>query len=49
MQITHQYDPETGNMKQIVTAKELRRMLRAAGESLVRPKDFGPNDEWFTK
>ena len=46
---THVYDVERGGMRQIVPPWRLRQILRAQGESLSRPKDFGPNDEWNTK
>lgn len=45
-QITHQRDPDTGYMVQIVTPTELRRILHRDGDNLERPKDFGPCDEW---
>lgn len=45
-QITHVVDPDDGHLTQIVTAAELRRILRADGETLDRPDDFGPLDEW---
>lgn len=33
-------------MIQIVSAARLRAILRRDGESLSRPDDFGPDDEW---
>ena len=45
-QITHRRDPDTGHMIQIVSPAELRRVLRADGDSLAPPRDFGPDDEW---
>lgn len=45
-QITHRKDPETGRMIQVVTPATLRRILRRDGDSLARPRDFGPDDEW---
>ena len=49
-QVTHENDvhPVTGKryLRQIVSARELRNALRRDGESLARPKDFGPDDEW---
>lgn len=45
-QVTHRRDPETGRMIQIVSAAELRRILRRDGESLARPDGFGDDDEW---
>jgi hypothetical protein len=44
-EITHQMD-EDGHMRQIVTARQLTEILREDGDSLDRPKDFGPDDEW---
>lgn len=46
-QITHRRAPDTGCMAQIVSAAELRRVLRSAGDSLRRPNDFRPGDEWY--
>lgn len=34
-------------LRQVVSAAELRRILRRQGESTARPKDFGPLDEWL--
>jgi hypothetical protein len=45
-QITHRRDPDTGRMVQIVSPRDLRRILRRNGESTERPKDFRPDDEW---
>lgn len=45
-EITHRKDPETGALRQCVCPERLREILRADGESLDRPKDFGPQDEW---
>ena len=47
-QITHKQD-DNGIMRQLVTPAELRRMLRANGDTLSRPKDFAPDDEWFVE
>lgn len=46
-QVTHVVDPESGRLQQIVTPAQLRKILRAQGESLARPADFRPYDEWF--
>lgn len=46
MQITHEPD-ENGVMRQIVPAAVLRDILDGSGEDYTRPKEFGPNDEWF--
>lgn len=48
-QITHVRDPETGALRQVVTAEELRRILRRAGDSLSRPTDFTEDDEWCVR
>jgi hypothetical protein len=45
-QITHRIDPETRAMVQLVTPTELRRILRRSGDTLDRPRGFGPADEW---
>jgi len=45
-QITHQPDPDTGALRQIVSAATLREILDADGDSYERPADFGPEDEW---
>lgn len=45
-EITHRVDRETGHVVQLVSPERLREILVADGESLARPKDFGPNDEW---
>lgn len=47
MEITHQTCPYTGNLVQIVSPEDLLRILRRQGESLDRPKDFRPGDEWI--
>lgn len=50
-QVTHVHDVDDQGrkyMRQCVSAAELRRILRRNGESLSRPKDFGPLDEWDT-
>ena len=47
-QITHQMDPDTGHMRQIVPPHVLRAILDADGDSYERPADFGPDDEWDT-
>jgi hypothetical protein len=41
-------DPETGEtyLRQIASPRELRRILRASGDSVDRPKDFRPRDGW---
>lgn len=44
-QITHQRD-ENGHLRQIVSAETLRNILIDSGDTLDRPKDFGPLDEW---
>lgn len=33
-------------LRQIVSPSELLRILQRDGETLERPKDFGPDDEW---
>lgn len=43
-EITHRN--EDGRMVQIVTPERLTEILREQGESLSRPSDFGPKDEW---
>ena len=43
-EITHRQ--EDGRMVQVVTPERLTEILREQGESLAKPKDFGPNDEW---
>lgn len=48
-QITHVRaiaDDGVSYLRQVVSAATLRRILRAAGDSTARPKDFGPRDEW---
>lgn len=45
-EITHRVDRETGHVVQLVSPERLREILVADSESLARPKDFGPNDEW---
>lgn len=44
MQITHK--TVDGKLVQIVSAAEMRKILRQNGERIQRPKDFGPDDEW---
>lgn len=44
-EITHRRDDD-GNYVQIVSAARLREILEDDGESLDRPKHFGPRDEW---
>lgn len=44
-EITHQIGDD-GHYVQIVTPRTLRRILRRQGETLRRPADFGPGDEW---
>lgn len=43
---THTRDPETGAMRQIVSAERLREILDAEGSDYSRPGDFSPSDEW---
>ena len=43
---THEVDPETKKYVQVVTARRLREVLRASGDTLTRPSWFGPEDEW---
>lgn len=48
-EITHTKDTdESGRnyMRQVVSPKRLREILRKDGDALDRPKDFGPLDEW---
>ena len=45
MQITHEV--VDGKLVQIVSPKTLRKILRQNGDTLARPKDFGPEDEWL--
>lgn len=45
-QITHRTD-ENGNLKQIVTAAELRRVLDQDGSSHDKPADWADADEWY--
>lgn len=47
-QVTHRRDPDTGRMVQIVDGATLRRILRRSGDTLTRPADWGPDDEWYT-
>lgn len=47
-QITHQRDPETGAMRQIVPASVLRQVLDSEGSDYSRPADFSADDEWNT-
>ena len=44
-QITHEKDDD-GNMRQIVSAETLRKILTADGDTLAKPKWFGAKDEW---
>lgn len=46
-QTTHVQDVD-GNYRQVVSAKELTRILKREGSSLERPRAFGPDDEWYT-
>lgn len=46
IQITHENDPETGFLVQIVDARTLRAILDETGSSYERPDFFGPDDEW---
>lgn len=48
-QITHQPDPHTGALKQVVPPEVLRDILDADGDTYARPKHFGPADEWNTE
>lgn len=48
-EITHQYDPDTGHIRQIVSPQRLREILDASDDNYDRPKDFRPNDEWNVK
>lgn len=43
---THRKDPDTGNMRQVVSPERLREILDADGDSYDPPSDFGPDDEW---
>lgn len=43
-QITHVY--REGRMIQIVSPSELKKELKRQGETLSKPKDWSPNDEW---
>lgn len=45
-QITHVLDAE-GVYRQVVSSDELAKVLKSEGSDLSRPKDFGPDDEWF--
>lgn len=45
-QITHEFDPETGAMRQIVPPHVLRAVLDADGSDYSRPDDFEDDDEW---
>lgn len=45
-EVTHQVDPVTGRLIQIVSAARLTEILRRDGETMDRPKHFGPADEW---
>lgn len=45
MEITHRADDD-GRMVQTVTPERLAAILSEAGDSLSRPDDFGPDDEW---
>lgn len=45
-EITHRTDPDTRHLIQIVSPERLREILRSQGDTLSRPKDFGPDDEW---
>lgn len=44
-QITHKN--QDGKMVQIVSPETLRQILKKNGDSLQKPKDFGPDDEWI--
>ena len=44
-QITHEKDDD-GNMRQIVSAETLRKILTKDGGTLAKPKWFGAKDEW---
>lgn len=46
-EITHQPDPDTGRLVQIVSPERLTEILLDDGETLERPSDFGPDDEWY--
>lgn len=49
-EITHVNDTdEQGRryLRQVVSAARLRQILRRDGESIRRPADFGPLDEWI--
>ena len=46
METTHQRDPETGHMRQLVTPQRLRKILDNDGDDYSRPCDLGPDDEW---
>ena len=43
-QITHEKDDD-GHMRQIVSAETLRQILAKDGDTLAKPKWFGPDDE----
>lgn len=45
-EITHQRDQD-GRMRQIVSAERLTEILIRDGDTLDKPDDFGPGDEWF--
>jgi hypothetical protein len=36
-----------GKLVQLVSAERLREILDEDGDTHERPKDFGPDDEWF--
>jgi hypothetical protein len=46
MEITHQKDPDTGAMRQLVSPERLREILDADGDDYSPPSGFGPDDEW---
>ncbi len=38
-----------GRLVQIVSPQRLREILDADGDDYSRPKDFGPDDEWYVE
>ncbi len=44
-EITHQ--DIDGRLVQVVTPERLREILDEDGDDCVRPRNFGPSDEWI--
>jgi hypothetical protein len=48
-QITHETDPGTGHLRQVVSPATLRHVLDLSGDDYTRPDDFLAEDEWYTE